>query len=269
MLWTEWWRCITQLRPACTRTITFMWMAVVLVGLSIRSELAGVTSIVRAGWLRPEAYRRLLHLFHTPALRIDELTDLWIRLALKLFTPLSVGGRRVCVADGLKVAKEGKKMPAVKRLHQESGNNSKPEFISGHSFQALGLLVQGPLGQVFSVPLLSRIHEGIVFSNRDQRTLLDKLVQMFLGAADVLDEPALLVADAYYASKKVIIPLLQKDHHLVTRVRRNSVAWHPASQPKKRQRGRPRMYGEKVRLRELWKNKKLFTAAQHPAERDG
>ena len=62
-LWYEWWRCVAQLRPACTRAISFMWMAVVLLGFSIRSELAGVTSIVRAGWLRPEAYRRLLRLF--------------------------------------------------------------------------------------------------------------------------------------------------------------------------------------------------------------
>jgi hypothetical protein len=83
-----------------------MWMAVVLLGLSVRTELAGVTSIVRAGWLRPAAYRRLLHLFHTPALRISDLTHLWIRLALRLFTPLAVGKRGVCVADGLMVAKE-------------------------------------------------------------------------------------------------------------------------------------------------------------------
>ncbi len=263
-LWHEWWRCVVQLRPACTRHVTFMWMAVVLLGFSIRSELAGVTSIVRAGWLRPEAYHRLLHLFHTPALRIAELTELWIRLVLQLFTPLRVGGRRVCVADGLKVAKEGRKMPAVKRLHQESANNSKPEFISGHSFQAMGLLVQGPLGQVFSVPLLSRIHEGLVFSNRDKRSLLDKLVHMFMGVADVLDEPVYLLADAYYASKKIILPLLQKHHHLVTRVRRNTVAWYPAPQPKKRRRGRPRIYGEKLRLRELWTSKDLFTSAPSP-----
>ena len=264
ILWYEWGNCVSQLRPACARGVTFMWMAVILLGLSIRSELAGVTSIVRAGWLRPEAYRRLLHLFHTPALRIDELTDCWIRLVLRLFTPLRVGDKRVCVADGLKVAKEGKKMPAVKQLHQESGNNTKAEFISGHSFQALGLLVQGPLGQVFSVPLLSRIHEGLVFSNCDQRSLLDKLVVMFLYAADVLEEPVLLVADAYYASKKVILPLLKRGHHLVTRVRRNSVAWHPAPQPDERRRGRPRLYGEKVRLRDLWKGKDLFTDAPSP-----
>lgn len=264
VLWYEWWKCVLVLRPACTRAVTFMWMAAVLLGLSIRSELAGVTSIVRAAWLQPVTYYRLLHLFHTPALRIADLTECWIRLALKLFTPLRFGDRRVFVADGIKVAKEGKKMPAVKRLHQESANNSKPEFIAGHSFQALGLLVQGPLGKVFSVPLLSRIHEGLVFSNRDKRTLLDKLVHMFLQGAGILEEPVLLVADAYYASKKVILPLLKKGHHLVTRVRRNTVAWRPAPQPKRRRRGRPRMYGEKVRLQDLWTNKKRFTSARSP-----
>jgi hypothetical protein len=65
-------------------------------------------------------------------------------------------------------------MPAVKKLHQSSENNSKATYIFGHSFQALGLLVCGPLGHLLSVPLTSHIHEGVVFSNRDRRTLLDK-----------------------------------------------------------------------------------------------
>ena len=263
-LWNEWWRCVVQLRPACARAVTFMWMVLVLLGMSIRADLAGVTSFVRAGWLVPSAYRRLLHLFHTPALRLPELGALWTRLAWNLFTPLRFGGRPVCVADGLKVAKEGRKMPAVKKLHQESSNNSKPEFISGHSFQALGLLVQGPLGQFFCVPLISQIHEGLVFSNRSRRSLLDKLVAMFLPVADLLKQPVLLVADAYYASRKVILPLLAKDHHLVTRVRSNTVAWRPACQPSKRHRGRPRLYGEKVRLRKLWSETDAFTSAQSP-----
>jgi hypothetical protein len=30
---------------------------------------------------------------------------------------------------------------------------------------------------VAAVPLVSRIHEGLVFSNRDSRTLLDKLLR--------------------------------------------------------------------------------------------
>jgi hypothetical protein len=35
---------------------------------------------------------------------------------------------------------------------------------------------------VFSVPLAVRIHEGLVWSNRDKRTLLDKM----LGLLDIL-----------------------------------------------------------------------------------
>jgi len=267
-LWIHWWKCVAQLRPACTRNATFLWMATALLAMSIRPELAGVTSLVRAVWLPDAAYQSLLNLFHSSGLDIEALTELWIRLALRLFTPLRVNGSVVAVIDGLKVPKEGRKMPAVKSLHQESTNNTKPEFISGHSFQALGLLVRGPLGQLFSVLLMSRIHEGLVFSNRDKRSLLDKMVQMFLPAAGSLNGPVVLVADAYYASKKVIVPLLDKGHHLVTRVKSNAVAWCPAPQPQRRVPGRPRMYGDKVVLRELWSRTDLFSCAPSPVYGD-
>jgi hypothetical protein len=241
-----------------------MWMSVALLGLSARSDLGGVTSFVRAGWLQSKAYHRLLYLFHTPALVIETVTTCWVRLAVKLFAPLRVDGRLVLVADGLKVPKEGRKMPAVKKLHQESQDNSKPEFIFGHSFQAVSLLVRGAVGQVFSVPLTSRIHEGLVFSNRDRRTLLDKLAHLFLSVAGILDEPAILVADAYYASRKVIRPLLDQGHHLVSRVKKNAVAYHEAPRPKVRRRGRPRKYGTKVHLRDLWRCKERFSSAPSP-----
>ena len=44
-----------------------------------------------------------------------------------------VNGRTVVLADGLKRPKEGRKMPAVKSLHQESRCNAKASFIMGHS----------------------------------------------------------------------------------------------------------------------------------------
>jgi hypothetical protein len=50
-------------------------------------------------------------------------------------------GRLVLVGDGIKIPKRGKKMPAVKLLHQQSESNTKPEYIMGHSLQAVGLLV--------------------------------------------------------------------------------------------------------------------------------
>ena len=129
-----------------------MWMTLTLVGFSIRSDLLGVTSFVRACFIKEKKYRRLLYFFHSSALDLQKLTAQWVRLVLRLFSPVTVNGYLLLIADGIKVAKEGKKMPAVKSLHQESQDNSKPAFIMGHSFKALGLLVNGALGQFFCVP---------------------------------------------------------------------------------------------------------------------
>lgn len=265
-LWLEWYQCVQPLRLACRRQRTFGWLLVVLAGLSIRTELAGVSSVVRALGLKANGYPRLLHLCHSTALPVEELTAHGVRVVLKRFSPVQIGGRLVLIGDGLKVAKEGKKMPGVKKLHQSSQNNSKPAYIFGHSFQALGLLVQGALGQLCCVPLTSRIHQGVVFSNRDQRTLLDKFVELFLAVqADLGELSVVLVVDAYYASRKVLRPLLEAGHHVISRVKINAVAYHPAEPPKKPRPGRPRVYGQKVRLRDLWGSRRAqFQTADSP-----
>jgi hypothetical protein len=253
-LWAAWLKCVWQLRAACSRHRTFLWMVIAMASMSIRSDLAGVTSFVRSHWLREEAYLRLLNLFHSPAVKLDRLTQLWARLAVRLFDRflVRVNGRIVLLADGIKTPKEGRKMPGVKLLHQESENNSKAEFIMGHSCQAVALLVKG-IGLHFAVPIACRIHEGIVFSNRCKRTLLDRLVQLIrsLGL-----EGFYVVADAYYASQKIARPLLESGDHLITRLRSNAVGYRPAKPPAIRRRGRPRKYGPKVKLRNLFRQTK-------------
>lgn len=263
-LWTEWYRCVRQLRTACSRSRTFLWLVMVLAALSTRCDRAGVTSFVRSLALQPTAYRRLLHLFHCSSVDLGRLTSLWTRLVLTVFSPLRAGDYLICLADGIKAPKEGRKMPAVKSLHQSADSNSKPPFIMGHSFQAVSVLVRAVGGHIAAVPLVARIHEGLVWSNRDQRTLLDRMVSLFFSVADVSDRKAILVADAYYASRKVIRPLLQAGHHLVTRARLNTVAYLPLEPPIKRRAGRPKIYGEKVRLRDIAADRSLLSDSPSP-----
>jgi len=61
-LWLEVYRCICLLRPACSRAVTFAWMMLTLVGMCARPDMAGVTSLVRAGWLKESCYLSLLHI---------------------------------------------------------------------------------------------------------------------------------------------------------------------------------------------------------------
>jgi hypothetical protein len=231
-------------------------------GLTVRTELLGVTSIVRALKLRPRFYHKLLANFHSRAVRLDQLTALWTQVLLRLLPhPLRVNGRRVLVGDGIKIPKRGKHMPAVKLLHQQSESNTKPEYIMGHSLQALSVLV--PAAQsVFALPLAVRIHEGLVWSNRDRRTLLDKMLALLAIVA--IDEPFYLVADAFYAARKIVRGLLQQNQHLVTRVKSNAVAYtaHVHHGPPKR--GRPRLYGAKVKLKSLFNDPQPAQAAASP-----
>jgi len=47
---------------------------------------------------------------------------------------------------------------------------------------------------VFAVPLISRIHGGLVVSNRDTKTLLDKMIALIDSPG--LDKPIYFIADA-------------------------------------------------------------------------
>jgi len=265
MLWNHWWNLVCELRSACARTRTFLWMALCLAGIATRKDLLGVTSIVRALGLAPACYDRLLDFFHSPALDLNKLTRAWGGLVFRAHPGiLRVNGRPVLVGDGIKVAKAGRKMPGVKKLHQQSESNTKPEYIFGHSCQAIAVLTQA-LASVFALPLACRIHEGTVFSNRDQRTLLDKMILLIDSLG--LKEPFYFVADAYYATGNIVRGLLAQGNHLVTRVKSNSVAFFPATPPpphRPRPRGRPAKYGKKIKVAALLKETDQLQEAPSP-----
>jgi len=263
MLWFHWWSMVKTLRPAFTRSRTFAWFAVSLAGMSVRDDLMGVTSFIRALGLSESCYDRLLDFYHSSAVNLDRLTSLWTELILRL-NPLAitVNGRIILVGDGIKVAKSGRKMPGVKCLHQQSDSNTKPEYIRGHSCQAIAILIHAG-ASYFAVPLVSRIHEGLVLSNRDKRTLLDKMIILINGLN--ISRPFYFIADAYYASAKIINGLIKDSNHLITRVRSNAVAWYPACHEcTDNRRGRKRMYGVKVHLHSFFRNEHQFLSASSP-----
>ena len=198
---------------------------------------------------------------HSPALNLETLTRLWRGLVFKQPGIMRFNGRPVLVGDGIKVAKSGKKMPAVQKLHQQSESNTKPKYIFGHSCQAVAVLLKSAKS-VFAVPLACRIHEGIVFSNRDKRTLLDKMILLVDSLG--VPEPFYFVADAYYASGKIVRGTLVKGNHLITRLRSNAVAYELPPEPDMnapRKRGRPKKYGRKISVASLLDNKEAFVQA--------
>ena len=129
ILWTEWTKAFSTLRDAFSRQATFLWAIIACAGMTIRDDRAGVTSMVRVLGMSDRGYHGLLRMFNSSAVDLEKLLSLWVELCLKIFKPACIDGFMVLIGDGIKVAKEGKKMPAVKSLHQDSQSNAKAEFM--------------------------------------------------------------------------------------------------------------------------------------------
>ena len=87
-------------------------------------------------------------------------------------------------------------------LHQQSELNTKPDYITGHSLQAVSLLVQAA-SSVFAVPLAARIHEGVVWSNRDR----EASAKTTFVVVDLEGTASMTVAYAISRADLVVIPV--------------------------------------------------------------
>ena len=260
-LWNIWMGLVNELRASCSRERTFFWLVVVLIGFSIKFDFLGVTSLARGIGLMPNYYTCTLNFFNSSSVDLEKLLSLWVQLIFKHFDGLvKLNGRYLIVADGIKVAKEGKKMPGVKWLHQDSDSNSKAEYIMGHSIQAVAILVKG-VKSYFALPLTSKIHEGIRFNCKDNRTLLDKIFELLLELK--LPGSFYFIADKYYCSGRLMKMLVGKGIHLITMMKKNSVAYYPVTE-KSSGRGRPKKYGQHVKLFSLFKSELEFIKVPMP-----
>src|SRR5260370_6762648 len=137
-LWIAWWDAIWVLRPAFSRLGAFMWFAITVAGLTVRTDSLGVTSIVRALKLRPRLYNKLLDHFHSDAVQLDRLSALWTQAALGLFPqPLRVNGRRGLVGDGVQGGHGRQKRPGGQLRPQQTQAHTHTQYIKGPLLPAL------------------------------------------------------------------------------------------------------------------------------------
>ena len=255
-LWSKWEFVVNHLEDAFSRKKTFCWFVLVLIGFTIKFDAMGVTSLARGVGLLPCYYTSMLHFFTSSAIDLEKLQRLWTAVVFKCFSGIvRVNGRCVLAGDGIKIGKEGKKMPGVKWLHQSSESNKKAEYITGHSIQVVALLVQG-LSTFFAVPLTGQIHEGLRLNSEDKSTLLDKLFAMVVSLN--LPEAFYLVLDKYYCSGKFMKQLIAKNIHIVTMMKKSAVGYLPAMIPETKKRGRPSKYGVKVKLFTLFQQEHVW-----------
>lgn len=240
---------LSELRPAFSRQAAFEWFVLLMWGVLLCTQDPAVTSYLNAIGLSEYYYHHALHWFHSQSWSVVKLSQTWGQWLGEHKNVHRIQGKPVYVGDGIKVSKEGRKMPAVKKLHQESDNTNKPDWIRGHYFGCLCLLL-GAADALFAVPIVLRIQDGLQQHEVETITLVDRMAALCVRLANT---GSYVVLDAYFAAGSLIEKFRENQLHLITRVRINTVGKHPLPpRTDKRRRGRPPIWGERIKLRTLF-----------------
>ncbi len=264
-------RILKEFRKCFSREKAFNWLVVIVVGLMVRSDHMGVTSIIRELAIRPELYESMLHFFRAASWGLAQVRQSWYE-TVKANAPICREGVwNILIGDGVKQSKEARHMPGVKKLFQESEDSSKPAYIFGHMFGGLGILI-GNETKKFCLPLSIRLHDGLQFlsdwegSDDSAKTHVVQMVEDAYEAAKTFGN-SLLLLDRYFLSVPALTRLAELNAsqsarlEIVTKAKQNCVAF---KQPvKKSGRGRPPKKGEKVRLKDIFStDSSHFTKAE-------
>jgi hypothetical protein len=256
---------LSTFRHLFARHLPWTLFCAVILGFIGSHHIEAVTSLCRFWHMDETGYHQLLHFFHSSAWCLDALVAHWQHLVLGQKVAVVIQGRTVLLGDHTYVVKDARRMPGVITLHQESETQSKPTYFRGHHWGIVGLLA-GSLAQAFCLPLEARLHQGFAHLLEDQhhdaqrQNLALRLVDMALTFALRQDTPSMLVLDAFFASAPVFqraasvwsTALQQPYLAIITRAKKNSVAYEPAPPKEKPCRGRPRKYGKKVKLKDVF-----------------
>ena len=263
-------KILHQFRICFKREETFAWFVTIMIGLLIRPDIRGISSIVGCLSLNPRYYESMLHFFRSKAYELKSIKRKWQTIASSNDKLVELDGSMVIVGDHIKVPKEARHMPGVKKLRQDSENVGKAEYIFGHQFGMVGILAKDKTMQCIPVDIelqdgtdeVERLEEEAPPISKGQGrakqsdTSVTKMIQMASNFAAQTSQKAILLLDAFFVSKYAFDAAQREAGNitLITRGKKNTVAFESPEPPKKKKPGRPRKYGDKVILRELFKN---------------
>ena len=230
---------------------------VVIIGMMAGADHMGVTSIVRALSLNALGYKCLLHFFRANSYHLATVEHKWQMIVARLPILFRIDGRVVMIGDGVKQSKEGRFMPGVKKLHQESENSAKSEYIFGHMFGGIGVLVGDTCKKIYCVLLSLRIHDGLQSIHEwDEDNLCAELTHVEkiiydAGRAVHMFGQSFLLLDRLFLTNPMLNALVRFPLiHVITRAKKNAVGYY---QPQlKTGRGRKPVIGEEVKILSLF-----------------
>lgn len=256
---------LSSFRNIFSRKAAYHWFVTIIIGIMVRVDKLGLTSVVRSLSLHPSTYEPMLKFFRASSWSLEEVRSRWQDTVAKQACLFRTNDRFTLVGDGVKQPKEGRKMPAVKRMAQESETQTKPEMIHGHMWGCTGILA-GHARDLACVPLSIHIDDGLDAIREWEAPETEcpshviRMIQDGCTAAQHFGDSYFLL-DRYFLSVDALKELGKQNGqnrhhvHLITKAKRSAVAYEPVPPRKQGQRGAPRKKGDRVKLMPLFRER--------------
>jgi hypothetical protein len=177
-----------------------------------------------------------------------------LTMLLKKFAP-GADGHLTIATDDTPTARYGKHVEGAGVHHNPTPGPAGSDWLYGHNWVVLALLIQHPLWGVIAFPLFSMLYvraidvpplaEKYGWEFQTKHQLAVEMVSGFVQQVRWLKLECQIwfVADGAYAARPLIKPLMEQGVVMFSRLRSDAVLHDLPPQRKSSQAGRPRIYG--------------------------
>jgi hypothetical protein len=90
---------LTQFRSCFKKNSTFESFVIIVIGMLLRKDFRGISSIVSTLRLKPQCYDNLIHFFRSKAFELSDLMKKWVDIVAQNAPLLKVADRLVMIGD--------------------------------------------------------------------------------------------------------------------------------------------------------------------------
>jgi len=225
----------------------------ILTGLLFAGGRRTVSSWLRAGGLSKD-YQDYYYFLATVGRNVKSLALVLLQIALKVIGPQ---GRVLMAIDDTPSKRYGPKVEGAGIHHNPTRGPAGADFVYGHVWVTLALVVRHPLWKAIGLPLLARMYvrrkdidaqclpllRKVTFQTKLQ--MAAELLTWGANWLKIMGRTLWVVADGAYAKRVFLRAAAAARVVVVSRLRKDAGLFEVPVLPKRRGRGRPRKYGKK------------------------
>ena len=265
----------------CFNSPSYQIFVLIVMGMLMKRDHYGVTSLVRGLEINPKHYCSLLDFFHNRLIDLNRIRLSWYRCLADHKQVYTTNGKVELIGDGTTKKHQLGNIPGVYKQYKYGDKMVQVSYFFGMFWGAVGVVCASS-GGFYCIPAFLSIQQGLKSLKLWFDTISPERVeyveqhtkshieQIMDGAAEVakgMGRPCIVSLDRYFLSTPLLKRMdvanaSQRIIDVVARVQNPCSAYElpPAREP--HQRGAPRKKGKKVEIFKLFDQKDLFSEAK-------